>query len=258
MSKAPTASKKLSSKKKQKKKKPKDLRARFDEFRMAMRLRFRPRVVTLHGVRVPTDPALIPEEIIDLVYTGRYERAEAELCREVLRPEDRVLELGAGIGFMGSLCAKICGSGRVLTYEANTGVEPVIRRTHKLNRVSPELRMRAIAATSGESTFYFNDNIISSSLIDRDFGGARPVASDSFADVVEAFRPTVIVCDIEGAEVDVLPSADLRGVDRLVIELHPKIVGEESNERLISDLAEQGLHFDRGKTSKVALFVRRT
>lgn len=241
-----------------KKKKVIDLRGRFNALKTAIYQRFRPRVVTLHGVRVPTDPALIPEVIIDLIYTGRYERSEAQLCREVLRPGDRVLELGAGIGFMGSLCAKICGSGSVLTYEANTEVEAVIRRTHKLNRVSPELRMRAVAATAGESIFYFNNNIISSSLIDRDFGGASPVKCDSLAQVVEAFRPTVIVCDIEGAEVDVLPSADLTGVERMVVELHPKIVGEERNERLISDLAAQGLHFSSGKTSKVALFERRT
>ncbi len=252
-----TAEKKTTKKRKRWKKRKNKLQARLHAFRLAMRRRFRPRVVTVHGVRVPTDPALLPAEIIDLIYEGRYERSEAELCRQVLRADDRVLELGGGIGFIGSLCAQICGSDRVLTYEANARVEGVIRRTHKLNRVSPLLRMRAVNANGGEATFFVNDNIISSSLVDREFGGEMTVPCDSLSAILGEFRPTVIVADIEGAEVDVLPSAGLATVERMVIELHPKIVGDARNETLIAALEEQGLFFESGVRSKVAYFARR-
>ena len=123
------------------------IRAKLRALKLAARQRFRPRVVTIGGVRVPRDPAMIPDEVIALIYQERWE-AEARLCREALRPGDRVLEIGAGTGFIGSLCARICGSENVLSYEANPRLEPLIRRTYALNGVSPTLRMRAIAAAS--------------------------------------------------------------------------------------------------------------
>lgn len=147
-----------------------------------------PRIIRVQGVGLPADPEVIPGEVLKLLYEGQYEKEEALLCRQVLRQGDRVLELGGGIGFISSLCAQICGSDNVLTYEANALVQPVIQETHKINGVTPQLRMRAIGVTSGKAQFFVNENIISSSLVDRKFGGDVAIDCDGLSEVIDEFR----------------------------------------------------------------------
>ncbi|MEL7285312.1 MAG: FkbM family methyltransferase, partial [Pseudomonadota bacterium] len=205
---------------------------------------------------LPTDSRLVPENVIDLIYRERYETQEAEVIQKELRQGDRVLELGAGIGFIGSLAAKICGSGNVRTYEANSNLEPLIRRTYELNGVTPDLHMKAIASSTGPVTFYQNDNVVSSSLVDRDFGGDTTVNGVSLSEVISEYMPDTIVCDIEGAEVDVFKGLDLSKVRTVLIELHPKIVGAAANDHFIESLSTAGLAFAYGRKEKVAFFKR--
>lgn len=235
----------------------KALRKHLRKRRYRRRLSERPTHVHHFGITLPTDPAIIPEHVIDLIYSERYEGDEARMIQKELRHGDRVLELGAGIGFIGCLAAKICGSENVRTYEANPKLEAIVRRTHELNNVVPDLRMQAIAKTTGPATFYQNDNVVSSSLVDRNFGGMIEVDGVALNDVVAEFRPSVIVCDIEGAEVDIFQSVDLSCVTRILIELHPKIVGTDANEEFIAFLEGQGFVFVHGKREKVAFFARR-
>jgi len=224
--------------------------------RYALRNARRPKWVRAHGVKLPTDPDLLPREVIELIFRNRYERQEAELARAELSSDDRVLEIGAGIGFMGTIAARICGSDNVLTYEANPNLEPIIRYTHALNSVAPTLRMRAVAPSKGEVTFYRNDNIVSSSLIDREFGGGMTVEADAMSDILAGFRPTTIIADIEGAEITVFRNVDLSDVGKILIELHPKIVGETANGELLQSLYAQGFSLAAGTPKKVALLKR--
>ena len=224
--------------------------------RYQRRLLERPKSVEHFGVILPTDPDLVPDFVIDLIYAERYEAQEAEIIRKELRAGDRVLELGAGIGFIGSLAAKVCGSENVRTYEANPKLEPIVRRTHELNGVAPDLHMKAIATATGPVTFYQNENVVSSSLVDRDFGGDTVVEGIALSEVLTEYEPDTIVCDIEGAEIDVFKNVDLSMVKRLLIELHPKIVGADANDRLVESLEAAGLRFSYGRREKVAFFKR--
>ncbi|MFN3613056.1 MAG: FkbM family methyltransferase [Rubrimonas sp.] len=216
----------------------------------------RPRRHRLHGVWLPTDPDYLPDDLIKAIYKGVYENEEAALARRRLARGDRVLELGGGVGLMGTIAAQACGSDNVITYEANPALERVIRRTHALNGVAPTLRMRAIAPRAGAVTFHVNDNIVSSSLLDRNFGGARTVEADALADVLATFRPNVVICDIEGAETAVFEDVDLSAVDRILIELHPKIVGAEPIAALLRRFETQGLVVTEGQPDKACYLER--
>ncbi|MDJ0933092.1 FkbM family methyltransferase [Breoghania sp.] len=230
------------------------IKKKYAKWRLKLIRRLRPRTFTVHGVCLPTDPAYVPNYVSNLVYEGRYERSEAAICKAELSHRDQVLELGGGIGFMGMLCAQICGSDNVTTYETNPDLERVIRKTHELNGVSPTLCMHAISREGSELTFFRDDNIISSGLIDRSFGGETTVSARAIADVLAEIRPTALVCDIEGAEIDVLADVDLSGIDKIIIELHPKIVGNEANDALVTSFEERGFEMAGGETKKVALF----
>jgi FkbM family methyltransferase len=197
------------------------------------------REITLDGIRVGSGPDQ-PTSIRNGLYKGGYEAAERMLLKKHLKPGTRVLEIGGGIGFVGLLAASIAGKGNVLTYEANPALEPTIRANHARNAVAPELRMRAITTDGAPVTFHQSDNVISSSIYDRaEAERMIEVQSDAFADVVAEWRPDMVVMDVEGYEVDLL-SAPPEGPSRLLVELHPHVVGEDRIATLLQTLADAG------------------
>lgn len=195
------------------------------------------------GVRLKTGPSDLPKTVRNHVFKGGYEAVEAELVTAILRPDDRVLEVGTGIGFVSILCAKLAGEGRVTSFEANPALEQIIRDNYAENGLSPDLRMKAVTVDGSPIRFFADPNILSSSLIDRDLPSTEiTVVSDPMQAVMADVKPNVIVMDVEGAEVDLLPAADLNAVRAMIIEVHPHIVGTDKIAAMDAALAAQGLH----------------
>ena len=55
------------------------------------------------GVVIPLDPQVITPTIRQAILDGRFETEEASQIPHIVRPGDRVLEIGAGIGFISTL-----------------------------------------------------------------------------------------------------------------------------------------------------------
>ena len=75
--------------------------------------------LTVGGVTVPFDPAIITPAIRAAILSGRFEAEEASQIPRIVRPGDRVLEIGAGIGFISTLLARQPRVARVIAVEAN-------------------------------------------------------------------------------------------------------------------------------------------
>ncbi len=195
----------------------------------------------LDGLTLTCDPALVPRSVATAIVKGSYEAPERALVRAALRPGDRVLEIGAGVGVVALTCARLVGAENVLSYEANAALEPVIRENFRLNGLTPNLRLRAISADGAPLRFFRNDNIVSSSVHDRGLDAQEiTVPSDRIDAALAGHRATVLVMDIEGAETAILPAADLSGLREMIIELHPHIVGDAATEALIGAMKDRG------------------
>lgn len=205
-----------------------------------IRRKLAPKTITLNGVTLTADLADVPKSIRKQLYQKSYETQELNLISEALQPRDRVLEVGAGIGFIGIACAKICGAGNILSYEPNPAMKPVIEKNYALNGLTANLRSKVLATAPGEVEFFFDDGVLSSSLIDRQHGGATQVQADAISEVVESYAPTVLVMDVEGAEIDLLRSCNLGQIHKIIIELHPHIVGADKIEALCNFLVDNG------------------
>lgn len=85
-----------------------------------------PRFIAMQGLRISTgrldgaDP--VPTGMLRALRRGDYEQDECTVVQTTLRPDDRVLEVGAGIGVITALCCRIAGDGNVTVYEANPGL----------------------------------------------------------------------------------------------------------------------------------------
>ena len=75
-------------------------------------------VIETQGIRVPFVPAIITPKIERPMRNSRYEGGECATLRRVLRPGDRVLELGAGVGLISTVAAQVPGVERVVSVEA--------------------------------------------------------------------------------------------------------------------------------------------
>ncbi len=198
--------------------------------------------LTHFGVTLSTAAGSVPNQIRNGIFKRDYEAAEAEFVVSTLRTGDRVVEIGAGIGFIGTLAAKHVGSENVTSYEANPEIEPLIRSTHALNGVNPNLIMKAVSHDGAPQTFHLANNLISSSAFAREETQRRvEVDSVALGDVLERLSPTVLIVDVEGGEVTLFDDIPLPTVRALILEVHPHVVGDAPIGTLLKTLEGQGL-----------------
>jgi FkbM family methyltransferase len=210
-----------------------------------IRRKLAPKTIRLQGIKLTADLQDVPKGIRKQLYQKKYEHQEYLLVREALVPADRVLEAGAGIGFIGIACARICGQDNILSYEPNPAMKPVIEKNYALNGMRANLRNKVLATEPGEVEFFFDEGVLSSSLIDRQHGGAARVSADAISDVIDSYDPSALVMDVEGAEIDLLRSCELGRINKIIIEMHPHVVGADKIEDLCGFLFENGFSITR-------------
>ncbi|AFY40741.1 methyltransferase FkbM family [Nostoc sp. PCC 7107] len=213
------------------------------------RLLIQPKIIQIEGIKIKIGEHISPP-VKKAMYIGEYESSELRAVKSKLSTNDIVMELGAGIGLLSSYCAKRIGSERVFTYEANPRLEIPIRETYQINQVLPNLEICLVGEENGEQTFYVGKNFWSSSIIPWN-EGAKPitVAVKSFNQEIRKINPSFLIIDIEGGEYDLLKYADFYNVKKLVIEIHPKAIGQDKAIFVKSKLAEMGFQINH-KLSK--------
>jgi len=222
--------------------------------RLKMLLNFRQTV--LHGVTLNTRRSWIPRAVRKSLFQGSYESPECTMVIKHVKPGDRVLEIGCGIGLVGILAARQCGSENVFCFEANPALERIIRDNHTRNDLTPNLIMKAVTANGRDLTFFQDRKLWGSSIFDRKRETNKiSIQSVPMQALIEAHRPSVLVIDAEGAEIELLPSADMSDVDRIIIEIHPQIVDQNRIEALVEKLISQG--FRLAEQQDLVLFFAR-
>ncbi len=198
------------------------------------------------GVDVPGSPFL-NETRIKRINSGRYEMQEIAGGLAVVRHGDRVLELGAGIGLVGAVIARNRKPEKVVSFEANPTLLPHINDLYRLNGLTGTIEVRNQVLISspdrpGSLPFHIHNSYLGSSL-GGDPQRAREtveVQTQSYDDVCNELKPTVLIMDIEGGELDFLEHANLAGLRAMVIEFHPKAYGVGGMRRCKKILRDAG------------------
>jgi FkbM family methyltransferase len=215
------------------------------------------REIEVDGVVVPLGRQLT-YPILVLLADGEYEREELEIVRRTLRRDDVVMELGTGLGFLASYCARSIGSDRVFTFEANRAMESQIRRTFARNGVSPSLRICMLGRETGMAELSVNPDFRGSSTVKRVHGGhVVPVPVEPFGAAMASIRPTYLIIDIEGGEADLLAHADLSGVQRICMEVHPWALGADGVRAVRARLEAAGFTVSSELSTEGVWFLER-
>ncbi|MDY7020343.1 MAG: FkbM family methyltransferase [Cyanobacteriota bacterium] len=199
-------------------------------------------VATVEGIKMRLDPRMSGFQVKKLL-CGRHTRHERQLVVGRLEPDDIVMELGGGIGMLSTACALKIGGDRIHSYEANPTMESLIYDNYALNGVKPHLKMCMLDENPGSCTFYASEHFARSSaykLNDQGETTAYEVPVESLNDEIHRIKPTVLIMDVQGSEGRLLSFADLSTVRKLLVELHPNVLGIFRVNGLRRQLRNQG------------------
>lgn len=205
-----------------------------------------PRAVRYEGLVVPIAKSLHLRERRRDLYKGLHERQEIETIKRLIRPDDVVVEFGAGCGLVTAVISKSLTDSRQLhTFEANASLRPTIEAVCAENKVAPNIHIAAVGLQDGETGFYVDDNVLSSSLLNESGPAKRMARREtvkmvSVPAILERLRPTFLVADVEGAESDILTVPFNEELRVICAEFHPPIIGDTRVSEIIAHIIDAG------------------
>ncbi|MFN4204018.1 MAG: FkbM family methyltransferase [Tabrizicola sp.] len=220
------------------------------------------RSFTLRGLTLFLPEAALKGTLAQALSSGRYENHEADALLLHLRPGDRLLDLGAGLGFICALAAGVLGEAAVVGVEAGPETVKLARRNLAANGFPgvKVLKGAVVGAGAGEVEFGQRPAFWASALQGPegwpDNAEVVRVPARPIGKLLARFAPTVISCDIEGGELDVL-TQPLPGVRLVVVETHPLVYGPKGVERVTEALTAQGFVAAAGAKKDTLVFLRR-
>lgn len=218
-------------------------------------------VMHSRGVMVPRDPAVMTPKLRRALRLNGYEAKEVNAALKCVADGDTVLELGGGIGFVSTFLAKKRAVQAIHTYEANPHLIAFQHQMHALNEVTTVTTHNALLAPrkGKPQSFYVRENFLASSLSPE--VSNMPVKSVEEVQVLglntvfREVKPDVFICDIEGAEAELLPHLKYDGLRAAIIELHPQWIGAEGVRAVFDAMHAAGLsYFPRWSDQKVVCF----
>jgi FkbM family methyltransferase len=181
--------------------------------------------------------------------SGDYERLERRFVGLFVRPGDRVLELGTAVGVVAMSAAAVVGAENVRTFDANPEIIADAKANFARNGLGGVdarhglMVNRACYAPGRVVNFGLAREFWASHQTSHMGGGIERIVSAPvfcLEDEIAAFGANVLICDIEGGEVDLLSDADLSGLRLIILDTHYWAQGEEAIDEMVRRLILAG------------------
>jgi FkbM family methyltransferase len=198
--------------------------------------------VQIDGCLIDIDNPLIPIARKSQFIQGRFERPERDAVRRFLNPDKPVVELGGSVGVVACLTNRLLKNPENhVVVEAHPLFVDTLKKNKALNNCQFTILHGAIAYHAPKVLFGAND--FSSSYLHAE--STIEVESLSLSDAASHLEDAdfQLICDIEGAEVDLI-SHELKllreRVNLIIIEMHPQFVSAAQITTAIEQLKTAG------------------
>lgn len=181
------------------------------------------------GIYFPFDERFMNRKRFVAIACGAIEAEEVKIASKVIRADDIVVEFGAGLGIAASRVNRICAPKKHVCFEANPFLENYAKQLFQENELNIQFETSGLGNGDKLEFFAMKDYILSSfemPEVGNDFEKIL-IPTITLDEVLADYKPTAIFCDIEGAELSYFKSKIFEGVDKIIIELHPKAYGGE-------------------------------
>ncbi|MBU2983385.1 FkbM family methyltransferase [Lentibacter algarum] len=220
-------------------------------------------IFELNGVQIGCPEALGTRAITRKLSSGQYEGTEARAVMMRVKPGWRVLELGAGLGYMGALAAQLTDALNVTCVEANPDMLQVIRENYVRNDAAEiDLRHGAVVGDDyeGDTLAFARNPLFWSSRIAEpgDGDGVVEVPALKIGALLKELRPNAVIMDVEGAEQYLFENKWPKSVRVVVMELHPRYFDSRATiKKIIDCMSASGLTYDPQASRGNVLALRR-
>ena len=224
----------------------------YEEFQLRYRFKYvlpKLQEITLEGMRF--DVSGLSTKIRNRLLSGAYEAHEKKMCFDYLTADDSVLEIGGAIGFIGLVCQKKLGIKNYASFEANPKTYEILKRNYELNGLEPRVWNMALANADGHVDLEVGSDFWSNSIC-YDSGCKEGVKTvrvpagtlDTLLRLVGEKVNTLII-DIEGAEQYIDFRRIPEDISKIIIELHPGVMGQELMYNIVATLIGLGFRVAR-------------
>ncbi len=204
---------------------------------------------TINGIKLAIEPEVMSPTMIEVIESGKYEGTEAREIARIVQPGERIVELGAGIGFIALTALRTGKVAQIASFEANPRLIPIIERNAALNGLSFDVVNAVVDAREDGGTvpFYVRRDFWASSLAPGPWGYEAEVAVPrmSFAAMRERYRPSMLIVDIEGAEEALFRDIALTGIKKVYMELHQNVIGRVGMKNVFDFMSSRDFHYDQ-------------
>lgn len=218
----------------------------------------------VNGINLWIPRQVVTKKLRDALTSERYERSEAAALTQHLLPDDRMLDLGSGAGYLAALSARVVGGAAILGLEAS-----------KVMADAAQLNLDRNDGCGGRIIWgavvpdAFTDDTVklnvgrafwASSLMETGYlpGVTQvDVPAMRIGTLLSSHRPTVISIDVEGGELALFDTPLPEFVRLVVMEVHPAIYGPRGVKRVFDGLSASGLAYcPQGSRGSTVVFER--
>lgn len=178
------------------------------------------RFVTVNALNIPPFKLAIHKTLDqyisgDLARNGVWEPFETEVFSRLCKPNDKILDLGANIGWYSIIAAKILnGSGSIMAFEPDGANARVLEMNAAISDENGTIQIfrNAVADKKTEALFYKSDTNLGDHRLFSD-GSAREASSVSVTTLDSIFSdkqqnlPDIVKSDTQGSEAKILKGA---------------------------------------------------
>ena len=214
--------------------------------------------ITLEGLRF--DVSQLSPKIRNRLLSGAYEEYEKQMCRDFLKPTDTIVEFGGAIGFIGLLCQKQLGIKNYACFEANPKTAEILKRNYELNGLKANVWNLALGASDGQVDLEIGSDFWENSIVTDTSKGAHIVRVEcGTIDTLLTrcgLQPNVLIIDIEGAEQFIDFQALPATINKVIMEIHPNVIGQAAAYDIVAALVNRGFRVAREQNQTFA-FLRK-
>ena len=203
--------------------------------------------VEKNGLLFPIETDVMTPKFALALSMGKVEAEEIALSTSYVTADDHIIEFGSGYGFAAALTHQATKPVRHICYEVNPTAQTYCKAMMAANKIDVTIVPKALGDGS-DTAFYLCDDYVKSGFqkpLDTEAYRQIDVPTISLAEACSAERPTILICDVEGAELpfltlESLQSKACQSLRGVMIELHPAHYGQEGMDEMISRFQQAG------------------
>ncbi|HSZ71576.1 MAG TPA: FkbM family methyltransferase [Cytophagaceae bacterium] len=181
--------------------------------------------IPFYGTQIHTESQEVKPKTKALLFWKMYESAEVRFVNRYLSDQYDVIELGGSIGAVSAQLGKKISNRKLISLEANAALIEIQRQNLITNGITNfELVHAAYGSEQKKIWFTLGEETTLGKIGEANQGNGFFVDSVSLQSLITQFqlKEYVLVCDIEGAEIDLLMNEQdaLANCKLLIIETH--------------------------------------